>query len=462
MGWTPSGMSPSTLIGKTRYRTWTVFSVALCSLVGLMVLPTFNALRRGRQIYEQIRAMQREQEHTHRLLDSISSDLYGISILIREFLLDGTPEDARNYPRQFTTLRAEIQSRIAMLEQTHDSRNASAVRQLRDITDSYWRSVDPIFSWTRAERAARGTYFLRQEQRPRRESILAVTNEIRLVNEASYRKQYEALSESERTFRDDVKQVTFFVLLAGLLIAAASVIRISWLERRFLEQHQQAQRTGEEMRSLSMRLRHAQEEERKSISRELHDDIGQKLTALRMGLGTLERLRKTDTPQFSETLADAKQLAEQCLRAIREMAAGLRPSVLDDLGIGPALQRQAREFARHTGIPVDVDLSGELDQLPEHHKVYIYRIVQESLTNCAKHARAKRIAVAVSGDAKQVAVHVQDDGIGFDPRPAVQPGSGLIGIEERVRELGGTMEIESHPGNGTRLEVRIPLGGTET
>lgn len=454
-------MSPSTLIGKTRYRTWTVFSVALCSLLGLMVLPTFNALARGRQIYEQIRAMQQGQERSHRLLDSISSDLNGISILIREFLLDGTAETGRNYPGQFTALRTEVQSRIALLEQTRDSRNAAAVRRLRDVTESYWRSVDPIFGWTPAERAERGSYFLRQEQRPRRESILAITDEIRLVNEAFYRKQYEALNESERSFRDDIKRVTLLVLLAGLLIAGASVIRISWLERRFVDQHQQAQRTGEEMRSLSMRLRHAQEDERKSISRELHDDIGQKLTALRLELGTLERLRKAETSEFSETLADVKQLAEQCLRSIREMAAGLRPSVLDDLGIGPALQRQAREFSRHTGIPVAVDLSGEIDQLPEQHKVYIYRIVQESLTNCAKHARAKNIAVAVLGERDQVAVRVQDDGIGFDPKPAAQPGSGLIGIEERVRELGGTMEIESQAGNGTRLEVRIPLNGTE-
>jgi signal transduction histidine kinase len=350
-----------------------------------------------------------------------------------------------------------VDGSIADLEASPDPRNAAAVEKLRSITAAYWRSIEPIFAWTPADRARHGTYFLREEQRPHRESIVAITDEIRAVNEAFYKKQYEMVNESEQGFRDNVKRVMGLTLLAGIIIAAASVIRISWLERRFVEQHEQAQRTGEEMRNLSIQLRHAQEEERKAISRELHDEVGQKLTALRMELGTLERLRHAASPEFDERLSDTKQLAEQSLRTIRDLAAGLRPSVLDDLGIGPALQRQAREFGKHTGIPVTVEVEGDFDHLPEQHKVYLYRIVQESLTNCAKHARARTIAVAVTGQPALVTVRVEDDGVGFDPDSVTHTGTGLLGIEERVRELGGSVAIRSKPGRGTRINVTLPL-----
>ncbi|MEO8658800.1 MAG: sensor histidine kinase [Bryobacteraceae bacterium] len=439
-----------------RYRTWTAFSIALFSLLALMVLPAFNALRRSRQIYEQIRTMQNEQERSHRILDDVTRNLFRTSVLIREFLLDSSPDTNSDYRTRFSALRATITDSIATLEKNADQRNAATLRQLHQIADSYWSSVEPVFKWAPAERSLHGTYFLRQEQRPRRESILAITDEIRRVNDTFYRKQFEAVNQSEQSFRDDVQRVMALSLLAGILIAAASVVRISWLERRFLEQHEAAQRTGDEMRNLSMQLRHAQEDERKAISRELHDEVGQKLTALRMELGTLDRLRHSTDGAFSEHLTETKQLAEQSLRTIRELAAGLRPSVLDDLGIGPALQRQAREFGKHTGLPVSVEIAGELDGLPEQHKVYVYRIVQESLTNCAKHAHAKKIAVSVSGENGEVTVCVQDDGVGFHAESPTA-GAGLLGIEERVRELGGTMEIASQPGGGTRLKVRLPL-----
>lgn len=452
-------MIPSSFIDKNRHRTWTAFSIALCSLLALMVLPAYDALQRSREIYEQIRAMQSEQERSHRRLDEISHNLYLTSILIREFLLDNAPGNARDYASRFQRLRSEVDASIADLEASPDPRNASAVQKLRGITAAYWRSIEPIFAWTPADRDRHATYFLREEQRPHRESIVAIADEIRAVNDSFYKKQYETVNESERGFRDNVKRVMTFTLLAGVIIAAASVIRISWLERRFVEQHEQAQRTGEEMRNLSIQLRHAQEEERKVISRELHDEVGQKLTALRMELGSLERLHRAATPEFDERLADTKRLAEQSLRTIRDLAAGLRPSVLDDLGIGPALQRQAREFGKHTGIPVTVEVEGDLDHLPEQHKVYLYRIVQESLTNCAKHARARKIAVSVSGQAALVTVRVEDDGIGFHPESAAHSGTGLLGIEERVRELGGSVVIRSQPGRGTRIAVTLPLPG---
>jgi signal transduction histidine kinase len=188
----------------------------------------------------------------------------------------------------------------------------------------------------------------------------------------------------------------------------------------------------------------------------LHDEIGQLLTALRMELSTLEELRKIEDFRFNDRLNDARELAGQALNGVRDLAMGLRPSVLDDLGLAPALRWQAREFSRRFGIPVTVQIDGSLEPLPETHRTCIYRVTQESLTNVARHAGARNIRVTLHGDSELLCLAVQDDGIGFDTRIGQANGLGLIGIEERVRQLGGRVSIVTEPSKGTLLQVEIP------
>jgi signal transduction histidine kinase len=138
------------------------------------------------------------------------------------------------------------------------------------------------------------------------------------------------------------------------------------------------------------------------------------------------------------------------------MAMGLRPAMLDDLGLGPALEWQGREFSRRNGIPVDVQIDGLVEDLPEAHRTCIFRIVQEALTNCARHAQAKSIRVTLHGRQDAVLLSVQDDGVGMAGGWPASRGLGLIGVEERARELGGQVTISSQPGKGTNLRVEIP------
>jgi signal transduction histidine kinase len=148
------------------------------------------------------------------------------------------------------------------------------------------------------------------------------------------------------------------------------------------------------------------------------------------------------------------------MRAIRDLAMGLRPSMLDDLGLAPALEWQGRDFSRHTGVPAVITVEGTLDDLPETHRTCIYRVVQEALTNCAKHAKAQNVMVSVNGRPDSVEAVIQDDGVGFTPGLR-SPGLGLLGIEERVQELEGTLRIISRPGKGTTLRVQIPVRRAE-
>jgi signal transduction histidine kinase len=146
------------------------------------------------------------------------------------------------------------------------------------------------------------------------------------------------------------------------------------------------------------------------------------------------------------------------MRAIRDLAMGLRPSMLDDLGLEAALQWQGREFSRHTGVPAIVEVDGTIDDLTELQRTCIYRVVQEALTNCARHANAKNVLVSVSTREDTVAVVVKDDGVGFNISAPSRVGIGLLGIRERVEALDGILRINSLPGKGTTIEVEIPVG----
>src|SRR6185295_9084320 len=175
---------------------------------------------------------------------------------------------------------------------------------------------------------------------------------------------------------------------------------ISVLERRSKEENARIRAAEDELRRLSNQLVKTQEEERKNLSRELHDEVGQMLTALRMELGRAERAQAVGSPAFAVTISESKTLIDKMMRLVRDLAMGLRPSMLDDLGLEPALAWQAREFSRRYNVPVDLKVDGDLDDLPDPHRTCIYRVVQEALTNCAKHSSATAIDIVVrrSGD----------------------------------------------------------------
>jgi signal transduction histidine kinase len=184
------------------------------------------------------------------------------------------------------------------------------------------------------------------------------------------------------------------------------------------------------------------------------------LTALRMELGRVERSRMWDAASRAVALAESKKLTETMVRTVRDLALGLRPSMLDDLGLKPALEWHARDFSRRYGVPIDLTVEGDLTSLPEPHRTCVYRVIQEALTNCARHSSAKHIEVTVRGGERLVDVSVSDDGVGMDETRKTR-GLGLLGIGERVREIDGTFSIESRGGAGTRLRISIPVAARE-
>ena len=203
----------------------------------------------------------------------------------------------------------------------------------------------------------------------------------------------------------------------------------------------------------------AQEQERKRIARELHDETSQVLTSLLISLAVLEE--SLTTPEARERIADTRRLAHQTLRAIRSLSIDLRPSALDDLGLLPALRWYVKEYQKKCSIEVDFVASGFKGRLPAEMETALYRIVQEALTNTARHAQAKRVSIMLKEDEEEVEGIIRDDGTGFDfealrKSPDNERGLGLAGMTERAVLLDGSLDIQSRPGHGTTIKVHIP------
>jgi signal transduction histidine kinase len=206
------------------------------------------------------------------------------------------------------------------------------------------------------------------------------------------------------------------------------------------------------MRELSQRLVNAQEEERKHLSRELHDHVAQVLTGLRMELGRIERL----SPPVAPAVSECKRLVDEMFLTVRSLALGLRPSMLDDLGLQAALEWHVRDFMSRYPLKVDLKMAGEFDRLPDSHRTCVYRVAQEALTNCVRHADAHHVTIDINTTDGGLVLSVRDDGVGLDPSYRGR-GLGLIGIEERVKELGGTVAISRAGASGTVVAVTLPV-----
>ena len=200
----------------------------------------------------------------------------------------------------------------------------------------------------------------------------------------------------------------------------------------------------------------AQELERRRLARELHDETGQALTSILLGLRSVEEAPTKEERQAA--MVSVRDLVRSTLQDVRQLAVELRPKALDDFGLVAALERLTSTFAEQTGIAVEFEPGAhEEERLPPEIETSLYRIVQESLTNIVKHARAGRVSIVLSRRPGLVSVIVEDDGVGFEPARAREDGLGILGMRERVGLLGGRIAVESRPGAGTTLVAEVPL-----
>jgi PAS domain S-box-containing protein len=214
----------------------------------------------------------------------------------------------------------------------------------------------------------------------------------------------------------------------------------------------------DKLRNLARHLLSAREEERRKMAQEIHDELGQVLTGLSMDLRWLARRLEQSPSTVREKVREATDLADRTIRMVQRISAELRPRMLDDLGLGPALEWLAGDFSRRLGIACGTEVSIASSRIGGNAATTVFRIVQESLTNVARHARASRVSIRLREEEERLELEVVDDGIGISESAAAGPRSfGLIGLRERVQELGGEFTIDGRPGAGTRVSVTIPF-----
>jgi signal transduction histidine kinase len=223
----------------------------------------------------------------------------------------------------------------------------------------------------------------------------------------------------------------------------------------------QARLMQENLRYLSSQILKVQEEERKRISRELHDEVGQALTAVNVNLAVLKKAIHGRRNELRRKIADAQSLLEQTMEAVHNFSRELRPAMLDDLGLVPALRSFVKSFSERTGVHITFRSTPEVEQLEIEQKTVLYRIAQESLTNIAKHAQASQGRLTIRKAKGGIRMEITDNGRSFQVGQHIAPTNkkrlGLLGIQERVRLANGTFHVESAPGKGTRIQVWIPF-----
>jgi signal transduction histidine kinase len=220
---------------------------------------------------------------------------------------------------------------------------------------------------------------------------------------------------------------------------------------------QRVSASRQELRALTARLQRAREEERTAIAREIHDELGQALTGIKLDISWMKRR----LPRDAELLAQCQSMIERIdgtLDTVRRIATELRPSVLDQLGLEAALEWQSQEFSTRTGILVDLDIAMGGATIPEHMASSSFRILQESLTNVARHARASRVAIRLAVVEGELTLEITDDGIGIAPQRMDGTASlGLVGMRERALAAGGELCISGRPTLGTTVLLKVPL-----
>jgi signal transduction histidine kinase len=434
-------------------------AIGFGSLLLIMALAGADALRVLRNYRANDDGIRRQFLSRNHLLNDIRSDVYLSGTYVRDYLLEPEAERAESYRASLEQLRRQMEAALQSYGRQVAPPEGQHYSALIEELAQYWAILAPIFQWDSIERHRLGYTFLRDEVFPRRQNMLVIADRIASINEQQLNAGNEQVVHLLLQFQTRLAITLMAALALGLGMAALSIRRILRLETQVDARYKEAAEARRQLKDLSARLVQAQESERRALSRELHDEVGQSLSAVLIELRNLSNGARLDDPsrdQSRTAIESIKSLVEGSIRVVRNMALLLRPSMLDDLGLVPALKWQAREVSKRTTMDVNVVAEIWSDDFPDEYKTCIFRVVQEALNNCSNHARAAGVRIHIQQEHDRLTLSIRDDGQGFDT--AHVRGLGLLGIQERVARLGGKCGIHSEPGNGTVLTVALPFG----
>jgi signal transduction histidine kinase len=426
-------------------------------LMGVAGVEALRSLSKLHKVSHQV--TQRYSEHSQ-ALQTVMVTFHVYDEEMEQFLL--TDVVVANIPAREKVVSRGSQVHSAVSAYPLDSGNEeqALVTQIDEAVKAEEDAFENTQEWGLRERKVRAQVFMEEEVLPTRTHVFDLASALSHLNDQRLVSENRVVAQEFGGLQTRLWRMVVITLVAGLVLSLAAGYYILRLEEDGRRRYRALEHSRQELENLSKRMVEVQEEERRSISRELHDEVGQTLGALLVDLGQLGNVLPSEDKLVKDQLARLKNSVESAVRSIRDMALLLRPPMLDDLGLIPALEWQARETSRRSDMEVEVQADEIPEGLPDPVKIGIYRLVQEALQNAATHAHAKNAKVSVKYGAQKVQVEISDDGIGFQPDRT--RGMGLLGMTERVRQLDGSLDVQSSPGKGTTVRAMLPLSGRDS
>ena len=431
-----------------------VLGCGFAVILGLLVYSAFEASRLQRAGGERQALAYRRFIRQDDAITAIRRTIWLGGTYARDFFLNRNPAGQERFSAQLEELRRTGSQSLRILREMSPARFSHL--QTEPGFDEFILELRQLES-PPTEGIPTAAVFIEEILIPRRLALLAMSEDFR----AAVRQELVDAQTRFDVERASAARTLLFLLAAalffGILVALASLRYATRLERERQRHVEAISLANQELENLSARVLEIQEQERRTLSRELHDEVGQTLTALRMEIS--QAIHLVPESANRERLQRARQLAESTVRMVRDISLMLRPSLLDDLGLGPALQWQLERFSIRSGIQYVFEGADAGERLSDPVKTCVFRIAQETLNNCEKYAQASRLRVILRHDDGRVSLDVQDDGLGFtlDRRGLPSRGTGILGMKERAQKLGGTLSIDTRPGGGTRVTLLLPV-----
>ena len=433
---------------RSPWRTLTVGVVlALCTIGGIGAY-THAEVRRLRD--EQTAISERNRKDSLQLL-RIQNDLGSMAALMRDMTDGVEPYPLSGWAAAFDRLRGDL-AEATTLEQ----RLAPAVREpaqqarLLQSLDTYWVELARMFEVSRTDEAE-ARRIIRTSLIPQHRAIDGLVSQFLIVNN---RVQEDAVLANRAIYDRVAREI--LMLVAVLMLVTAGVG--AWVVLSNRRAFQEVADVSAQLRTLSRRMLRLQEDVQRSLSRELHDDFGQIVTAVGTLLGRAQRHAPAGGPLGAE-LEQVRAIAQQALDRIRSRSQWLHPGVLDDFGLERALERCVEQFERQTGIHTRLDAEGAVHVVSDERAIHVYRIAQEALNNVARHSGAAEAWVRISDVGGRLELEIEDHGRGIaEPGRQLEAerGMGLVSMRERAELIGGELHVRPRPQGGTIVRLVIP------
>ncbi len=410
----------------------------------------------------QVNVVQKNRKDSLQLL-GLQDDTYQLAVSLRDMTLPESRYPINYWKGKFSGLHEDMNNHLAKETQYATSTPAGDAlrKQLHDILENFWELSDEAFDLADQGHEDSARYLIRSQLEEQHQTISHVVSQLLNLNDQA---QQEAGQRVILVYRQVAENILLLIGVLFLVALGTGLYTVQANRKTFERLHDLAEKLqsqSEQMRMLSWKLIEVQEQTLRQVARDLHDHFGQILTAIGVMLGRAGKKAADTDPVFVQEVREVKKIVEDTLESVRDGSQIFRPAILDDFGLQQTLGWFAEQYTRQTG--VDVHYEGKLADgaFPPEAAIHVYRIMQEALSNVARHSGAREAWVTLGEKDNQLRLDIHDNGKGFQASPGMKraegQGIGLMGMRERAEHLNGSLSIQSAPNKGTTVSVRIPL-----